>query len=261
MSGKVTFTEPGNPTPKSVTAGMVLSDDATVVVGKKANFTLVCDDRSLAVNKKGTHQMAMLSKDVQANGVTSRFAKMAFAAKGFVRTDSTKKKAWGDKDSILINFPLKGKILLNHVTFNWTALKAGSTYKLIVYQNSKEAPIISATTSVASFSFDPTQLAIKAGQVCHAQVMLDKDSKTTSKVVSFTFVTSNEPESILATLNKDNEYAKASPTQKLLMEAIEFESKELNATATERYQKAMKLGGNNELTNQMYAAFLERMGK
>ncbi len=49
VTRKVTYTEPGNPTPKPVTAGMVLADDAVVSIGKKSSITLVKDDQSLVV--------------------------------------------------------------------------------------------------------------------------------------------------------------------------------------------------------------------
>jgi hypothetical protein len=262
VSGKVTFTEPGNPTPKSVTAGMVLSDDATVVVGKKANFTLVCDDRSLAVNKKGTHKMAMLSKDVQANGVTSRFAKMAFAAKGIATPDTTKvRKGWGGKDSILISQPVIGKIPLQPIKFSWTALKNGTEYRLIMYENNKDLPILSATTSGAHFNFDPANLAVKPGKNYRVQVMLANDNKTASKVVNITFVSPNESETALASLMKDKAYLNSNAVQKSLMEATELESNELNSLASERYQKAIKMDSNNTLAKQMYAGFLERINK
>ena len=80
VQGKVTYKEKGSSTVKPVTAGTVLPADASVNVPKKASFSLICDDRSLPVSKKGTYQMAALSNDVQSKGEVSRFAKMAFAA-------------------------------------------------------------------------------------------------------------------------------------------------------------------------------------
>jgi hypothetical protein len=140
-------------------------------------------------------------------------------------------------------------------------LKEGSTYKLIVYQNAKDSPILSATTSVASFTFDPNQLAIKTGQTCFAQVMLANDKTSASKVVSFTFVSAKEAETVFDVLSKDKEYIKGNAIQKALMEAVELESKDFNALASEHYLKALKIDGNNPLAGQMYVAFLERINK
>ncbi len=264
VSGKVTFTEPGNPTPKSVTAGMVLSDDATVVVGKKANFTLVCDDRSLAVNKKGTHQMAGLSKEVQANGEVSRFAKMAFAAKGYgeVPPDTSKRneiRGWGGKDSIFFKLPIGGKIPLQLTTFRWVPLKDGSIYKLTIYQNSKEAPVLSAQTSTASFSFDPSQLAINMGQTYYAQVILASDGAVSSKVVHFSFVPLSMVESAMASLAKDKDFKSGNAAQQALMQAAELENLELFSLANEKYLLALKLDGNNSMAKRMYVAFLNKV--
>jgi hypothetical protein len=262
VTGKVTYHEKGAPAPRTVTAGSVIPDDATVVFGKKANMTLACDDRSLVVTKKGTHQMETLSREVQAKGEVSKFAAMAFKAKGYVRDDTTKiKKGWGGKDSILFKIPAVGKIPLQPITFAWTSLKIGSNYKLIVYQNSKDAPILTAITTLASFSFDPSQLAVNIGKPCFAQVILANDDKTVSKVVSFTFESLTEANNALAKLSLGQDYIKGSNLQKTLMEAVELESKAFNTMASERYMKALQMDAKNPLTGQMYAAFLERANK
>ncbi len=260
VRGKVTYTEKGSKTAKTVTAGIVLPEDATVVVTNKASFSLACDDRSLPVNKKGTYQMAALAKDVQAKGEQSRFAKMAFAAKGYA-TDTTKRKGWGDRDSLLFTIPTGGKVPLQPTKFSWTPLKAGSIYKLIVYENAKDAPVLSATTSGASFNFDPAQLAVKTGKLYHVQVMLANDSKTASKVVNISFVSPNEGETALEPLMKDKEYLSSNAVKKSLMEAMELESRQLNSLASERYQKAISMDAKNTLAKQMYAAFLDRVSK
>lgn len=262
VTGKVTYQEKGSPAPKTVTSGSVIPDDATVVFGKKANMTLACDDRSLVVTKKGTHQMETLSKEVQSKGEVSRFAAMAFKAKGYVTPpDTTKKKGWGDKDSLIFHFPFSGKIALQPTKFSWTSLKAGTTYKLIIYENSKDAPLLSVTTSGAAFNFDPGQLAVKTGKVYHVQVMLANDSKTASKVVNITFSSSSDVDTVLSSLMKDKEYLKSNPAQKSIMEASELESKEFYSLASERYQKAIKTDANNALARQMYSAFMDRMSK
>lgn len=262
VRGKVTYTEKGSKTAKTVTAGTVLPEDATVTVANKASFSLACDDRSLPVNKKGTYQMAALAKDVQAKGEQSRFAKMAFAAKGYGTTDTIPvKKGWGDKDSLLFTIPTGGKVPLQPTKFSWTPLKAGSIYKLIVYENAKDAPVLSATTSGASLNFDPAQLAVKTGKLYHVQVMLANDNKTASKVVNISFVSPNEGETALEPLMKDKEYLKSDAVKKSLMEAMELESRQLNSLASERYQKAITMDAKNTLAKQMYAAFLDRVSK
>ena len=68
LSGKVTYTEPGNPTPKPVTAGMGLADDATLSIEKKSSLTLGNEDHSLVLNKKSSHQMSGLTAEVKAKG-------------------------------------------------------------------------------------------------------------------------------------------------------------------------------------------------
>ncbi len=260
VKGKVTYLEKGNVQAKPVVPGTAFPEDATVVVGKKSSLTIACDDRLLPVGTKGTYLMAALMKEVQTKGEPSRFAKMASVAKGYVGTDTTKvKKGWGAEDSILFNIPTRGKIPLQPVIFKWTSLKEGSTYQLIIFQNAKDSPILSATTSVASFSFDPAQLAVKTGQPCYAQVMLANDNSTTSIVVSFTFIALHESEAALAELMKDKKYLKAGILQKTLMEAVELEAKELNSLAIERYRKAIKLNAKSTLASQMYAAFLDRI--
>ena len=264
VRGKVTYTEKGSKTAKTVSAGTVLPEDATVTVANKASFSLACDDRSLPFRTKGTYQMAALAKDVQAKGEQSRFAKMAFAAKGYGTTppDTTKvRKGWGDKDSLLFIIPIGGKVPLQPTKFSWTPLKAGSIYKLIVYENAKDAPVLSATTSGASFNFDPAQLAVKTGKLYHVQVMLANDGKTASKVVNISFVSPNEGVTALEPLMKDKEYIGSNAVKKSLMEAMELESRQLNSLASERYQKAISLDAKNTLAKQMYVAFLDRVSK
>lgn len=264
VSGKVTFTEPGNPNPKSVTAGMVLSDDATVVVGKKANFTLVCDDRSLAFNKKGTHQMAMLSKDVQANGAASRFAKMAFAAKGY-GTDTIQPrkkdppKGWGGEDSILFTNPIGKKLIMQLTTFKWTNIKNGALYKFVVFEKTKDMPLLVATTSTAAFTVDPSQLAVKTGTVYHVHVSFANDPELDSEVLELIFVPKEVVESSLSNLMSDMEYKKSTPVQKALMEAAELEANGFHDLASERYQKAIRMDARNSLATQLYTAFLFRI--
>ncbi len=264
VSGKVTYKEKGNDTVKPVTTGTVLPDDATVMVNKKSSITLANKDRSLFVDKKGTYQMTALTQEVQEKGEVSRFAAMAFAAKGYATTppDTTKKaKGWGDKDSIIFYMPIGGKIPLQTTTFRWTPLKDKSVYKLVIYQTSKDAPILSTSTSVASFTFDPTQLSLKVGQTCHAQVLLENDNKIASAVINFTFVTADQVEAVLSTLKNDKEYMKGSAMVKSLMEAAVYESQQLISLASERYQKAIKMDANNSMPKQMYVAFLSRIDK
>ncbi len=261
VNGKVTYLEKGSTTAKPVTAGTVLPEDATVVVANKASFSLACGDRSLPIAKKGTYQMAALAKEVASRGEVSRFAKMAFSAKGYATDTSKIRKGWGDRDSLLFTIPTGGKVSLQPTMFSWTPLKAGSIYKLIVYENAKDAPVLSATTSGASFNFDPTQLAVKTGQLYYVQVALANDNKTASKVVNISFVSQNEAEKALEPLMKDKEYMSSSAVKKLLMEAMELESMQFNSLAGERYQKAISMDTNNALPKQLYAAFLDRVGK
>ncbi len=258
VSGKVTYTEPGNPMPKPVTAGMVLADDATLYIGKKSSLTLVNDDHSLVVNKKGSHQMVNLAAEVKAKGEVSRFAKMAFAAKGYVDTTRVK-KGWGEKDSLIFKFPVNGKIPIQPTKFSWNSLISGSTYKLIIYEKSSDSPLLSVITSDAAFTFDPTQLAIQTGKVYHVQVMLASDMKTTSKVVNITFVSKSELESVLTSILKYQEYRKSNAFNKSLMEASELEFHGLNSSASERYDNAIQLDRNSTLAKQMYAAFRNRV--
>ena len=244
VSGKVSYLERGSTTAKAVKVGTVLPEDATVTVGKKSSLTLTCDDRQMTVSQKGTYQMAGLAKDVASKGTASKFAQMVFSANGYAIGDTTKKKGWGSKDSIFFLLPTNGKVPLQPTTFSWTPLNTGATYKLIVYQNEKDKPLLSVMTHKASFSFDPEQLALQAGQTCHAQVMLAGDGKTiASEVVDFSFAPFDAAESALTLLKTKNEYLKSSPAQKLLMEAIELESREFNSLATGRYQQAMKKDG------------------
>ncbi len=264
VKGKVTYTEKGSTKAKTVKSGTILPEDATVVVANKASFSLACEDRSLSVSKKGSYQMTALTKEVQAKGAQSRFAKMAFAAKGYgeIPPDTTRKvKGWGDKDSIMFKQPIGGKLPLQTSTFTWTPLKAGSVYKLVIYQNSKDAPVLSVITSVASFTFDPSQLAINMGQTCHAQVMLANDSKVTSKVVHFSFVSPKDAESVITSLMKDKEFSSGNAVQKSLMQAVELENQELFSMANEKYLMALKMDANNSMAKRMYVAFLDRVNK
>ena len=257
VSGKVTYKEKGNDTAKSVTAGLVIPDNATVTVPDNASFTLANANRSLSISKKGAYQMTALTKDVQEKGKESMFAKMAFAAKGFARDTVKSSKGWGDKDSILFEMPLQGKLPLQSVIFRWTALKDKPTYKLVIFQKSLETPFLSVYVSSNIFSFDPAQLAIKPGQACFAQVMLANDNTTASKVMSFTFVPQKEEEMVLASLMNEQEYVKSDATKKLLLEAVELDAKDFKSSAALRYQRALKTDGNNVLAAQMYAAFLD----
>ncbi len=257
VSGKVTYKEKGSDTVKPVTAGVVIPENAFVTVPDNASFTLANANRSLTITKKGTYQMTALTKDVQEKGTESMFAKMAFAAKGYARDTTSVKKGWGDKDSLLFEMPLKGKLPLQSVTFRWTALKDNPSFKLVIFQNSLETPVLSVYTSANSFSFDPAQLAIKTGQTCFAQVFLANDSKTASKVLSITFVPQKEVEMVIASLMNEQEYIKSDAAKKLLLEAVELDSKNYKSSAALRYQRAMKLDTNNVLAAQMYAAFLD----
>lgn len=260
VSGKVTYKDNGSSTDKPVEPGTLLSEDATVIVNKKASFTLVKDDRSMTISKKGNYQVAALAKEVEEKGETSKFAAMAFAAKGYGTTDTIKKaKGWGDKDSLLFKNPFEGKILLQPITFRWTSIPGNTSYHLIVYQSSQESPILSAIVANSSFSIDPSQLDIKTGETCYAQVMLANDNKTASKVISFTFVSAKEEEMALATLIKDKEYNNCNAIQKILLEAFELDSQNFKSSAAMRYQKAMKMDSKNVIASQIYVAFLKNI--
>ncbi|MCF8243508.1 MAG: hypothetical protein K9J37_16720 [Saprospiraceae bacterium] len=261
VSGKVTYKAAGSTTAMPVTAGTVLREDATVIVSDGGSITLAKDERSLTVNKKGIYKMTDLTKNVQEKGEVSRFARMAFAAKGYSPDTTKNKKGWGDKDSLLISNPAKGKVPIKPITFTWTSMKAGSTYNLIIYQNANGSPILSVKTSIASFSLDPSQLSYETGRPCYAQVTLENDNHTFSEPIKFTFVPVDNAETVLTSLKNDNEYMKGSSLQKTLMEAYEFENNDYNTLAYSKYQEAMKMGENNQLTAQMYAAFLDRMSK
>lgn len=266
VSGKVTYTERGSSTAKPVMAGTVLPEDATINVAKKASFTLACDDRSMQVNQKGTHQMSSLSADVQSKGEVSRFAKMAFMAKGYGSSDTTAStknpgKGWGGEDSILFKGPFGGKIPLKTLKIDWTPLKEGSVYKLVIYEKSKEMPVFHALTTTSSFTIEPTQLAVKTGVEYHAQVSLANEGKTDSKTLSFTFTPANEVDAVLKGLKSSNEYTKGSNLQKTLLEAMELESKQFLTDANERYIRALRADSKNEMTAKLYAAFLDKAVK
>ena len=262
VSGKVTFKEAGSTTAMPVTAGTVLREDATVMVSDGGSITLAKDQRSLTVNKKGTYKMSDLTKDVQEKGEVSRFAMMAFAAKGYGSKDTIPiRKGWGGKDSLLFSNPTKGMVPIQPITFKWTAMEAGSNYKLIIYQNLNESPILSVNTSAASFSLDPSQLSFVSGRPCYAQVLLANDNKTFSEVVRFTFVPAAKAETVLTSLKNEKEYMKGSSLQKMLMEAYELENNDYNTLAYRKYQEAMKMSENSQLAAQMYAAFVDRMSK
>ncbi len=256
VSGKVTYKEKGNDTAKPVSAGTVIPDDATVMVPDNASFTLANANRTLSVSKKGTYKMSVLAADVQVKGTESRFAKMAFAAKGYARDTSKNKKGWGDKDSLLFEMPLKGKLPLQTVTFRWTALNDNPSFKLVIFQKSLETPVLSVYTASNTFSFDPVQLAIKPGQACFAQVFLANDSKTASKVLSITFVPQKEVEMVIASLMNEQEYMKSDASKKLLLEAVELDAQDFKSSAALRYKRALKMDSGNVLASQMYAAFL-----
>ncbi len=263
-TGKVTYTEKGSTMAKPVTAGTVIPDDATVTVGKKSSLTLVSGDRSLAFAQKGAHSMAVLAKEVAAKGERSRFAQMAFVAKGYgelPKDSSTRRKGWGGKDSIVFQPPIGGKLALQTATIRWYALKGGSVYKLTVYQTAKEMPVLEALTSAAEFTFDPAQLAVKTGQPCFVQVALASDGKVKSKQAKLIFAPLEQVENALAGLKKDKEYLKGSAQQKSLMEAAELENLEFWASANERYQAAIRLNGSNSLAKRMYTAFLDKVSR
>jgi hypothetical protein len=266
VSGKVTYTEPGNPTPKPVTVGMVLSDDANLSIRKKSSITLVNEDHSLMVNKKGNHQMANLAVEVKEKGEVSRFAKMAFAAKGY-GTDTSKQrtidppKGWGGEDSILFENPIGKKIIKKPTTFKWTVLKEGSKYKFIIFEKSKDLPLMVVNTSNNFLEVDIPQLEIKTGTTYYAQVMLESDIKVNSELLSLTFVEQKDVASSLAVLQNENEYKMGTQVKKLLMEASELESHGFYDLAGEWYQKAIKLNKKDTLAMQLYSAFLSRINK
>ncbi len=260
VTGKVTYTEKGNSTPKPVTAGTVLPEDATVSVGKKSNFTLICDDRSLMVDKKGVHQAAVLSKEVQAKGEVSRFAKMAFAAKGYVQDTAKLKKPFGDKDTILFKLPKKDKLPIGNVKIAWFPIKSKNTFKLFFFQQSVSEPIMAVQLSGDSFSFDATNLDLGSNKTCNIQVFTN-DMKHSSKILEISFVQVKDFEAVQANLQKSKEYKLSNHVNQKLMEAIEYESNGFNSAAMETYLTVLSETPRNVVANQMYAAFMERMSK
>lgn len=259
VSGKVTYKENGTEMP--VKAGTVLKEGATVTIPDGGSVTLAKDEMSLVVNKKGNYQVASMIKNVKEKGKVSRFARMAYAAKGYGDTTASKKpptgKNWGGKDSLIIFPPINGKIPLKPIKISWTSSTSKSLYKLSIFQKSLESPVFSATLSNTFFIFDPNQFAITPNNPCFVQVWLINDVESASKVTSFTFVPNEYEESVLQLLKNDSEYNESNAINKLLIEANQLDENGFKLSAAERYKMALAMDNTNILATKMYSSFLK----
>lgn len=148
-------------------------------------------------------------------------------------------------------------------TFRWVPKKGATTtpvnYQLAILDDDNKV-VWEESVEGNSYAVDLSGLNLKPGAYYKWQVSLAGDPGMNTSQIPFQYVSGDEAQQLIATLQASDFHASASPTAQLLIEATTLEEEGLQAMAYDRYETAVAQDAHNELAVAMFKTFLWRYG-
>ncbi|MBK7870365.1 MAG: hypothetical protein IPJ74_06580 [Saprospiraceae bacterium] len=288
VSGKVNYLDKKSSKEQSLLPGQQLSPDATVILANNARANLVHKKKSVVLDKAGRFLLQTIANQnaKESSGLINRF--FDYIQEGVTNTSNAKKlekyheqymtkasggvKGWaGGELGIIPSVPVAGVLNNASVTFAWFDTGDSSFYDFQILDYQTDGLIFKALLRDTFITVELQKLVLDAerkykwvvqkkllGESAVSFTFSDDPGKSSPEME---FVMNNgEMATVLASLEKEEEYQNADTINKKLMEALLLENNQYMYEAYLRFKEAQELVPDNQLVKNLRAVFLTRQG-